>query len=153
MSRPTLRERFGSRAIHRPSGCIEWSGKMYPNGYGALMHLRKWRLAHRVAWELERGAIPLGLSVLHRCDNRACVNVEHLFLGTQADNIHDAKNKGRLRGVRGAANYRAKLTDADVRDIRERAGRGVLQRVLADDYGVSPKQISVIVSGKQWSSA
>lgn len=126
---------------------------MYPNGYGALMHLRKWCLAHRVAWELERGPIPPGLSVLHHCDNRACVNVAHLFLGTQADNVHDAKSKGRLRGVRGAANYRAKLTADDVREIRERAGRGVVQRVLADDYGVSPKQISVIVSGKQWPTA
>ena len=78
-------------------GCWTWTASRDRNGYGRLNFLGRSRLAHRVAWILTHGAIPLGTPcVLHECDNPPCVNPDHLFLGTQADNIHDAVQKGRL---------------------------------------------------------
>jgi len=69
---------------------------MAPNGYGVFRYIGKAQRAHRVAWELTQGAIQSGMCVLHRCDTRNCVRPDHLFLGTQKDNIHDAIHKGRM---------------------------------------------------------
>ena len=72
--------------------CVEWAGRRNRGGYGVVA-----MKAHRLAWISENGPIPDGLFVLHKCDNRACVNVDHLFLGTNLDNIRDAQRKGRLQ--------------------------------------------------------
>jgi HNH endonuclease len=77
--------------------CIEWSGGKNKSGYGRKWHKGRVLLAHRVAWIETHGPIPDGMCVLHRCDVRSCVNVEHLFLGTQADNMRDMAEKGRAR--------------------------------------------------------
>jgi HNH endonuclease len=84
MTQPTVLE----------SPCIEWT-KFRLRGYGLQKFRGKTRLAHRVAWMLANGEIPDGLCVLHRCDNPPCVNVDHLFLGTHADNVADKMAKGR----------------------------------------------------------
>jgi HNH endonuclease len=76
--------------------CWEWDGAKSSNGYGVILFNKKYSPTHRVAWKLYCGSIPKGLFVLHRCDNRACVNPEHLFLGTQKDNIRDGIAKGRI---------------------------------------------------------
>jgi hypothetical protein len=77
-------------------GCWEWIGSKRHYGYGQVtFNGRPGRKAHRVAWELTRGKIPGDLCVLHRCDNTACINPDHLFLGTQLDNIQDMNAKGR----------------------------------------------------------
>lgn len=95
-----LSEVLHSRTVVRPSGCLEWTGEVYKRGgHGTVrrrlngQHLRV--RAHRLAWIEANGPIPEGLGVLHRCDNARCVNLAHLFLGTQADNMRDMASKGR----------------------------------------------------------
>ena len=79
-------------------GCWEWQASRMPKGYGRLGISGVMVLAHRVSYELNIGPIQAGLFVLHKCDNPSCVRPDHLFLGTQADNVHDAKAKGRKFG-------------------------------------------------------
>lgn len=83
------------------NGCWEWISSLNGNGYGAFFtHLqpegRKNHRAHRFSWELKNGEIPKGLWVLHKCDNRLCVNPDHLFLGDRIDNMRDCATKGRV---------------------------------------------------------
>ena len=80
--------------------CQPWTGTIGGNGYGKIKRKGKQLAAHRVAWEKVHGPIPDGLFVLHRCDNPPCVNVDHLFLGTQLDNMRDRLQKGRWKGNR-----------------------------------------------------
>jgi hypothetical protein len=109
------------------------------------------RGAHRVAWEVAYGPIPVGLFVLHRCDNRGCVRPEHLFLGTAADNTADMMAKGRHRvnpnPLRGTRHANAKLTDARVRTIR---ASPATHTDLARKYGVTKQVISAVRKGKTW---
>jgi hypothetical protein len=134
------------------SDCIEWTGAKNEHGYGQA-GARRWgtRLAHRQEWIKANGAIPSGLCVLHRCDNRACINVEHLFLGTQTENLQDMTSKGRRRnGVKprpGEMNPMAKLTVSEVLAIRASEER---QQTLADRYGISQPTVSDIKHGRRW---
>ena len=105
--------------------------------------------AHRVSWELHRGPIPEGMSVLHKCDNPPCVNPEHLFLGTQKDNAEDCRVKRRT--TCGEKDPRHKLTSKDVEGIRElRNSSNMSYRKLSKMFGVDRSTIIKIVSGKTW---
>lgn len=101
--------------------------------------------AHRVAWELANGPIPDGLLVCHRCDNRKCVRVDHLFPGTVADNNADMNAKG--RNVFQTNNPSTKLSDAAVAMIKRRRAAGEKLRTIAIDFGVAESMVSRIASG------
>jgi hypothetical protein len=88
-------ERFEQKFMKSDSGCWEWVAALR-NGYGAFKYNGKLRGAHRVSFELYKGPIPLNLNVCHTCDNRKCVNPNHLFLGSYLDNYNDAVLKGRI---------------------------------------------------------
>jgi hypothetical protein len=131
------------------TGCMLWGGGQFPTGYGSFMlpTPKGWRAryAHRLAWEMAHGPIPPGLFVCHRCDVRACVNVDHLFLGTNADNMRDAKSKG--RHAHGERHGRTKLTEAQVVDILDADGT---QEAIAARYGLTRQAVSDIRRGARW---
>jgi hypothetical protein len=132
--------------------CIEWPHWRTPDGYGRTViggrGGRNW-LAHRWTWTQTNGPIPDGLHVLHHCDNRGCINVDHLFLGTNADNVADRVAKGRTRvgSHPGELNPSAKLTGEQVDAIRADPR---LQYVIAAEYGVSKMTISEVKRRITW---
>jgi len=129
--------------------CWEWRGDRDRRGYGRVsVQGRKMRFAHRIAFR-EYVSDPAGLLVCHRCDNPPCVRPDHLFLGSQLDNMGDAAAKG--RSARGESQGGHILTEDEVRSIRARyAPHKVTARMLAADYGVSPGTIRAVVSGRSW---
>lgn len=132
----------------RKGKCWEWTAYRSKLGYGQFgWEGRTVIAAHRASWILHMGAIPRGLFVLHRCDNRACVNPDHLFLGTQQENIADMVAKGRQGGAKGARNSGAKLTRDDVITIR-RSSDTNLQ--LAEAFGVASCTIWRARTGRKW---
>lgn len=133
----------------RTDGCWQWTGARSAKGYGIFNRAASSNVAHRAAWELEYGPIPTGLYVLHRCDNPACVRLDHLFLGTKADNNADMDAKGRRRtkATQGSAHPKSKLTEAKVKAIRVSSAMG---KDLAKKYGVSQTIISAVRKGHIW---
>jgi len=132
--------------------CIEWPHYRTDYGYGQTViggrNGRTW-LVHRWTWTQTHGPIPAGMCVCHHCDNPPCFNIDHLFLGTRAENNADRVAKGRTRvGVQpGEKNPGAKLTERDVRAIIASNETGV---VLAARYGVGKMAISDIRRGVTW---
>lgn len=149
----TLMERFEDKFIPEPnSGCWLWIANAFPSGYGQIKAKGKPRLAHRVSWELYNGPIPEhdsyhGICVCHKCDNPSCVNPDHLFLGTQSDNVADQVKKGRTNPPKGESQVNAKLTEADVLAIRADPRT---YREIAPDYGITHPHVSDIKNRKRW---
>jgi hypothetical protein len=156
--------RLWSRVIFRGStDCWEFQS-LKTDGYGQIWVNGRMMLAHRVAYELEHGSIPEGLDALHHCDNPCCINPEHLFLGTKADNVADMVAKGRQakgerngmrlhpeRRPRGERHGSAKVTAEQVRDLRARfAAGGITQTQLAREAGISRYALSLLLSGRTW---
>lgn len=155
------KQEFEQRVERIPfSGCWIWMRSCGKPGYGDFRSGGQHHTAHRYAFSLYRGEIPQGQHVLHRCDVRCCVNPEHLFLGTNADNIEDSKNKGRRKGPRhrpsGLVYVRRSPTAYDCRrattkeqreEIRRLRGEGLSQKRLGEMFGVSQHAVWRVLHG------
>ncbi len=159
---PAVREELGP--------CWVWTASKSTHGYGQFWTgseidgSRRLNRAHRLAWRFSVGEIPAGMCVLHRCDNRTCVRIDHLWLGTVADNNRDMHAKGRghvpdpprgdashmRRNPRRGEQNHSKLTEVEVREIRALAVTGVSRRALAARFGVSLPNIVAIVNRRTW---
>ncbi len=152
-ARGTPAERL-ARYFQQSEGCWEWRGGTTGNGYGMF----RWEtgrsmVAHRASYIIHVGPVPDDLVVCHHCDNRLCVRPDHLFVGTQADNMEDARKKGRLDGTPngpqdGEHNHNAKLTNAEVDEMRRLFAAGVRQADLARRFHTTPGNVHVIVRRK-----
>lgn len=148
----TERARFFSHVEPVPeAGCWLWAASWHPGGYGQMNLRGRPELCHRLSWEMHKGPIPSGLLVCHRCDTPACVNPDHLFLGTNTDNMADmlAKGRHRSRTERGEKSARAKITDATAAAIFRANGS---RQSIADRFGVNRMTVSHIKLGKQWNT-
>ena len=134
--------------IRADDACWPWLGASDPCGYGQMCVNGRIERAHRLAWLLSNGEIEENLRVLHRCDNPPCVNPAHLFLGTQLENVRDCITK--KRNNYGERCGSAKLSEPDVRAIRELVSSGHRQSDLAKRFGVSHQQISRVSLGRAW---
>lgn len=149
------RELFMSKILPEPnSGCWLWAAGDNGYGYGVFHIKRKNWAAHRISWQIHNGSIPDGLCVLHKCDVPACVNPDHLFLGTQADNMNDMTKKGRRQmppTAAGVENGNVKLTEMQVRVIhRLAANKAMTQPEIASYFGVVRGTVAKIKGGFSW---
>lgn len=131
-----------------PDRCWPWTGATDDSGYGSLSRARRHKKAHRHAWEITFGQIPLGILVCHHCDNPPCCNPAHLFLGTHSDNSNDKLSKRRQDCSRGDAHHSAKLTAEKVGAILRLRQSGMSLGDIAYLFGVSASSVSAIVLGK-----
>lgn len=138
------RKRFWSRVLKLDSGCWEWTGGKDGFGYGSFSFRNKSERAHRFSFALHNGQIPRGKCVLHKCDNPPCVNPEHLFLGTRAENNLDKKIKGRSRAP-------CRLSENDIRCIRAlRHWSRFSVREIGKEFNLSIGMVSLICNNKSW---
>jgi len=145
-----LEEKFWEKAVRQTDNeCWNWSGNINSNGYGRVLIKKEHIFAHRASWMIHFGEIPKGMHVCHHCDNRACINPVHLFLGTNLDNINDKMKKGRQsRGIERPA---AKLDNNKVRKIRYLFHeREYSNKKLSMMFNVAKSQISEVVHYKSW---
>lgn len=129
------------------TGCWEWTASRNRLGYGRITVAGKVELAHRVSFQEFKAIDPNGMSVCHKCDNPCCINPDHLFLGTQLENMQDCALKGRRVYLRGENQSGAKLTRDSVEAIR---CSPLSNSALGRELGVSDVLISRIRNGKAW---
>jgi hypothetical protein len=142
-----IKERFFQK-VNKTSTCWIWTATKNGDGYGHFSHKKFIYKAHRFSWMLLYGDIPKGVLVLHKCDNPPCVNPEHLFLGTDKDNVHDAIRKGRRADLKGEQRYNCKIKDSMVPSIRDMYLQGHSLKAVAKVFGVDATTIHKIVIGK-----
>ena len=121
-------ERFWAKVAFG-DGCWEWTAALNTHGYGWVQRRGRSMYAQRYAWEQVNGEIPNGMSVLHHCDNRKCVNPKHLYLGTQFDNMRDRADRRRCKTQ--------KLSVSAVQEIRALRAKGWTCQRIADKFGIS----------------
>lgn len=141
--------------VHKAEDCWIWKGAKKPTGYGNFYMAGKYVGAHQASYEFHRGPIQAGMYVCHTCDNPSCVNPDHLFLGSPAENQRDMKAKGRASGVSKGGDFHplAKLNHATAKEIRALRANGAQLKEIAQQYGVSEGTVSLISSNKIWRTA
>lgn len=151
---PTPEERFWTSVLSEGE-CLIWQKSKRPNGYGQVNYKGQIFRTHRLAYELTYGPIPPGMCVCHRCDVRACINPNHLFLGDLGDNNRDMFQKGRgfkFDGshIRGSKNWNAKLTPETAAETRRLRAAGARLQDIADKFGVTKQAIWCCVHNRTW---
>lgn len=142
------KDRIMNLSIPEPnSGCWLWAGTVHGKGYGHIWYKGSCKKAHRASYEEFVGKIPEDMYVMHKCDNPACVNPDHLMLGTNQDNMDDRNNK--MRQAHGESHSKAKLTDKLVLYIRS-LPEGFNQSELAKTLNIKSSTISNLLSGRTW---
>lgn len=150
----TATARFWDKVRKTRKGCWLFNGATNHSGHGRFWDGTRLVQAHRFSYSIANGNIPEGLQVLHTCDVPNCVNPDHLWLGTNYDNVQDKVSKGRQQKLKGSQHGRAKLNEADIFAIRERYAEGDgSYRSLGREYGISHTMIRYIVKGDNWSHA
>ena len=149
-------ERIFLSKIKKTDSCWEWDGTKNKSGYGTI-HCRKLKqrcnLAHRFSWQFHNGEIPYDLCVLHKCDNRGCVNPSHLFLGTQADNIKDMMEKKRDRHPAKEKHHIAKINGEIVKQMKIMRSNGAIYKDIGEAFGIHLATARSAIIGKTWREA
>jgi hypothetical protein len=152
----TVEDKFWDHIwTNEETGCWEWTGVLNYKGYGMIVHRKKQVAAHRTSYKIHYGEIPEGMLVCHKCDNRKCVNPEHLFLGTPKENSQDMVRKGRRghsnNGRIGEAHGMHIVTEEQVLEIRAlRESKNLSFGELGKMYGVTRHAIYRIVHRLAW---
>jgi hypothetical protein len=146
-----LEERYWSKVDKgNTDECWEWQASTNRHGYGWFFVDGEPKLAHRVIADA-KGMDTDGELVLHHCDNPSCVNPNHLYIGTQADNMRDRAERSDYSGQHGEEHGMAKLTEDEVKEIRERYNsENITQVELGEEYGIGQTQVSNIVRNANW---
>jgi len=140
-------ERFWPK-VDKSGDCWEWTGCRHPEGYGRFNPYGEIINSHRFIFELEGSDIPSGMIVCHHCDNPPCVNPDHLYLGTHMDNTRDKINRGNQ--LRGEDHPRSKLSEENVKEIRDGIANGIECKFFAKQFNLSTSNISSIKNRKSW---
>ena len=149
----SLKKRFTDKAIESASGCYEWTGALNPNGYGKVKISGRAMDAHVASWRISNGGIPVpvGSLIMHSCDNRRCVNSDHLSCGTSSSNMIDCRDKGRLAFPVGIEAKNALLSDelvAYIRSVYVPYKRSFM--MIANELGVSESCVWQAYHGYSW---
>lgn len=154
LAEPDLRAQFLAKVDRRePNECWPWLGSRFPKGYGAVRARGLLCQAHRLAYvlakgEIERGSGYHGSVVMHTCDNPPCCNPDHLVIGTVQENNRDRAKKRRSADQHGSRHANAKLSEADVSEMRRLRAEGVKCKDLALRFGISEPHASNVTLGK-----
>jgi len=152
--RKSIEERFWEKVeVGSLDICWPWKASRNKWGYGRIGYKGKLVTAPRLSYQLVFGDVPEGLCVCHSCDNPACVNPSHLYLGTFRDNNLDKMSKGRWRGnhTRGENRPQSKITEDKVKEIRNLAKQGMSNRKIAPLYNISHSAVDSVINGRTWS--
>lgn len=135
--------------IKKSEGCWEWQGSVSSGGYGHFPYKNKCYPAHRISWKLFKGEIPENMNVCHKCDNPSCVNPEHLFLGTQRENMKDMFSKNRKDHAQ-ENHPRVKLSKENVLEIRDLIKQGFSQEIICHKFGITNGHVGSIKHRRTW---